>query len=100
MSSLIWPRSSGGHDDFADDMAILDETQAFGSALQRDDLVDHRFDLALIDQLHQGDEIFIVETVRSDDLQLKAPDVPQIFLGVVSRGGAADQQLAATFETL
>src|SRR5262249_29683234 len=54
--------------------------------------------LALCDELHQRAQIIVIKAVRADDLELEGPDVAQILFGVVARGSAADQKLAAALE--
>src|SRR6202034_2848763 len=91
-------RRSRHHYHFADDLAVLNEAQAFARLFERQHLVDHRLDLGGADQLHQRGEIVVVKTVGADDLQLKTPDIAQVFLRIVTRGGTADQKLAAALE--
>ena len=86
------------HDDFADDFAVLDQPQAFGGLFEREHLVDHRLHAALRDQLHQALEIVVVEAVGADDLELETPDVAQVFLRIVTGGGATDKDLATALD--
>src|SRR5579872_4461566 len=87
------------HDhDLADDLAILDEAQSFGGLLERQHLVDYRLDLLLRDHLHEIGEIVLIEAVGTDDLEFEAPDIAEIFLGIMSGGRAAHQKASAALE--
>src|SRR5215472_6799408 len=84
--------------DLADHLAVLDQPQAFLCLIEREHPVDHRLDLARRDEVHQALEIVVIEAVRANDLELEAPHIAQILLGVVAGGRAADQELAAALE--
>src|SRR3954454_2246060 len=86
------------HHHFAENLTILDEAKPFGGLFERQHLVDHRLDLALLDQFHQRRQIVIIEAIRTLDLDLEAPDVAQVFLWIVARGRAANQQLTAALD--
>src|SRR5438445_13503756 len=85
------------HHHLAENLAVLNEAKALGRLLERKHLIDHRLDLVLLDQFHQGGEIVVIETVGALDLDLEAPDVAEVFLRIVARGRAANEQLAAAF---
>src|SRR5271166_4137831 len=99
---LVAPQGEANsrHDhDLADDLAVLNQPQSLPRRFERQHLVDHRTYLVLRDELHQRLQVLVIEAVGADDLELEAPDIAQILLRVVAGGRAADEQLAAAFET-
>src|SRR5665213_1674369 len=94
------PAQSRCDHDLAEDLAVLDQAQAVARLRERQHLVDYRLDPAAVDQRHQRRQVVVVEAVRPDHIELEAPDVAQVFLGIVPRGCAAHQRLAAALEAL
>src|SRR6056297_3870465 len=94
VSDMSFPPSGCDHD-LAHDLAVTDQAKAFGGPFQRNDLVDHGLERALLDHVHQGREVVVVEAVRANDLELEAPDIAQVLLRVMAGGRAAGQDRAA-----
>src|SRR5262245_55384585 len=86
------------HNNLAEDLAAFDHAQAFNSVLEREHLIDDGFHCALLDKVHQGLQVVVVEAVGADDLQLEAPHVSQIFFRIVTSCRPADQDFTAPLD--
>src|SRR5688572_30640881 len=82
----------------AEYLPLFDHFESAPRVLERQHLVDDRFDLSLLDQIHQRAQVFVVETVGADNLQLEAPDITQVFLRIEAGGCAANQDPAAALD--
>src|SRR5207302_976963 len=88
-------KSVDGEDDLAEGLPLLEETVRVGGAPEGHHAVDHRAQLALLDEAQDAEEIALRAHRRAEDLDLAEEHVTQIHLGREAGRRAARHDAAA-----
>ena len=92
------PRSRDGEDDLAKVFAFFEIGVGGDAIVQRPNLVDHRLETPLSDELEDGSQFVLGTHVRAEDGQLASEEVAEVELGVIAGGAPAGDQASADGE--